>query len=231
MKKFYDKTTNLEWLLFSAEESKYDPEFLHNIKTINEWSSHPLMKRFISKSSKIGDLLNEFFQLLSNMDLYFIKRDGVLVGATLIAKETHIAKVTELKDYIINKKYNNIPLEDFKIDNEQFLNLPDVFKILKNSKKSNLYIEYLLVAPEYHGKGIGTSISTSIKNNIGFFEDINKVGIIQAAIDNENIGSRKALLKNGFKKMLPCETSQSYSTYYFTPRKIQNSKDIIHEKL
>ena len=228
MKSYYDEVTDLEWVTFNRSTAPYDPQYQDFIEQINTWSANENIRKFICQSYRTGTLIDDFFQGLDNTDFFFALRDNELVAATLLSQDTPLSREDQLVDYLYFKRYEDKPQEMVTIEGEEYLDFDDTVDLLNNKNKENTYIEYILVNPKYHGKGIGTAITNCIKRNLDFFSQGKDVGVLQASIDNENIASRKAILKNGFKKMKPHNKKYPFSTYYYC---VQKQRGDSHEKL
>ena len=226
MKSFYDKDRDLTWIHYSSEESVLYDEYENYIQEINSWSYNQNVMKFISYNGDVGNVLREFQEKMNNGEIYFALRNNELVGVIFLSNNDFIAREQELSQYLRYQFYKNEPQEEYSIKNEKYLDFDDTFNILKNKGKS-LYVEYLIVNPKYHGKGIGTAIPVSIKNNLDFFADKDNITLLEASIDNENIASRKAFLKSGFKKMVPCRKSICFTTYYCS---LPHNKSQIEDK-
>jgi len=219
---FYDQETDIEWETFENHE---DEEYLDIINQLDTWTSDKDIQNFIYPTA-LGSTLH-YFCKKDPMKLFFAKSQGKLVAVIALSVRNHIFDEDKLRNYILNKNTTNYD-EQFKIENEEFLEFEDTFSILKNSGKSSLFIDYIVTNPNNRKRGLGTKIIFSIKNNFRFFSS-RDIQLIQADIDNENIASRKAFLKNNFKKMQPCRKSIPFSAYYCNL--INKTEGQTHEKL
>lgn len=100
------------------------------------------------------------------------------------------------------------------------------------------HIEYLVVNPRMQGKGIGTRMIKSIKNNPEYFASNHK-GILFASVEKSNEASKRAFLKNGFEICQPSDIQRSISSgrfdptawstkftkFFFSPRPLVEDKD------
>lgn len=100
------------------------------------------------------------------------------------------------------------------------------------------YIEYLIVDPDLKGRGIGTRMICSLKSNPDFFVD-GHCGTFSAMVENENIGSKRVFIKNGFKVCRPVsaqmlksddpfdlfKVNDVFGKWYFTERTLEDEKN------
>ncbi|MGN0961206.1 MAG: GNAT family N-acetyltransferase [Christensenellales bacterium] len=88
-------------------------------------------------------------------------------------------------------------------------------------------IDYIIVNPELQGKGYGTRMIKSIKDNILYFSNqYNPEGII-SSVEEENISSCKAFESNGFKQIdkNTSSTGRLYKIYYFKSPITKNTEE------
>jgi len=79
-------------------------------------------------------------------------------------------------------------------------------------------IEYIVVNPDAQGRGVGTRMIKSIKDNPMFFTSGKHRGKIQASVKPSNIASQKAFLKNGFRVVKPAKKIPTTLYYRFEYR-------------
>jgi len=223
MRTLIDKDTNLKWVTFDRAEVDYIDEYSNYINQINLWSDNKYMQKYITKDP-IGNDLSNLFKIIKDTDLY-IATDNNEVVATVLIGHTRPLDKQDLLNYINSKAYldKSISLD---IPYENYLDKNDVTNLLKDEDQDNIYIEYLLVNPKYHGKGIATHFYKFMKDNLDFFGGQN-IKYMQASIKEGNIPSRKSVLKNGFKRMKPTTEIPLYSIYYLHLRELEETKENI----
>ena len=164
------------------------------------------------------------FRMINDTDMYFAVRNGEVIALVVLGHDRPIAKKEELIHYI--KEKNNTNIFNFEdILHEEYLDQSQTEEILNNKNQDNVYIEYILVNPKYHGRGTATAFYKLLKDNLEFFKG-NNAKLLQVSIKEENIGSRKAVLKNGFRRLKPVD-EPIYSTYYLHIKPNESTKDII----
>lgn len=229
MRTLIDKENNLEWITFDRTESEYFDKYKDYINQINTWSDNEDMKKFISEDP-IGNEMNFLFQMVDDSDLYLAIKDNEVISAVILGHTRPLAREIEIINYAKEKRYLKKSMFENNI-NEEYLDQSRTEELIRDRYKDNIYIEYLLVNPKYYGRGIATRFYKFLIDNLEFFNGKN-VEILQASIKEENIGSRKAILKNGFRRLKPVYEIPTYSTYYLHLRPNDNLKDNInHEKL
>jgi len=94
--------------------------------------------------------------------------------------------------YILNNKYDNTY---FCYDDNRLIGL--VYLSSPQNEMQDIRIEYLIVNPESQNKGYATRMINSITHNCNYFvgEDC---GRVMASVEEKNLPSRKAFLKNNF---------------------------------
>ena len=226
MRSLIDNESQLEWITFDRAESTFIDEYYEYIKQINSWSNDKYIKEYIS-NNPVGNEMDFWFKLVSDTELYIAKHGYEVVATVLLGHTRPLMNNKELIQYIINKQHQEETITD-TIDHESFLDEDNVIRLLKDREKDNLYVEYIMINPKYHGKGIATRFYKFMKENLEFFNGHN-TKFIQVSIKETNIPSRKAVLKNGFKRMKPTTKIPNYSTYYLHLRK--NTKDKENERI
>ena len=219
MRTFEDN--GIKWINISKYESGRNPLFRQYINIIDTWSNNEPIKKYIY-DGKVGHELESLFKLF-NTNIHFATIDDQLVAVMLTSSHQPLTHFEELKEYIKSGRHS----EDITSDiSEEFLTKQETNVIIDSKDENNLYIEYLVVNPDLHGKGIGTRIFKSIKENPVFFNNnYTDVSFIQTAIHNENIPSRKTVIKNGFKRIKPHKDPLPYSVYYFQLQNQTHSKE------
>ena len=202
----------IEWHSYNRYWANHDPHFREYINEINSWSNNEAIKKYIF-DGKVGHELETLFKLF-NTTLHFATYNDDLIAVMLTGDHQPLSHYEELKEYITSGRHK----ENIESDiNEDFLSLEETNVILNSADDPNLYIEYLVVNPKYHGKGFGTKIFKTLKENIDVFtNNYSDTAFIQTAIHNENIASRKTVIKNGFKRVKPSNNPipLPYSVYY-----------------
>ena len=219
MKTLYDDIDNLNWISFDRYEAKDNPQYDNLISQLNTWSDDPNMKKFITEND-LGEDMDFWFKLVNDTDLFFATNSqDELVSCVLISHSRPLMKKDELLDYIANNHHiHKLPTLD--IPEEKFLTEPEVVDLLLNSDNENIYIEYILVNPKFQGRGIATRFYKKIQENMEFFGGNKDINLIQLSINNENIASRKSIIKNGFKRMKPAYYEDNiYATYFLRVKK------------
>lgn len=226
MRKLIDNVSKLEWITFDRAESAFIDEYSEYIRQINTWSNDKHIKKYISEDP-VGNEIDFLFKMVSDSDLYIAKNGDEVAALVLLGHTRPLVKDEELFDYIANKQHLDKPITD-DISYEEYLDEEDVMGLLKDREKNNIYVEYIMINPKYHGRGIATRFYRFLQDNLDFFGGHDSK-FLQVSIKESNIPSRKAVIKNGFKRMKPTTKFPNYSTYYLHLR--ENIKDKENERL
>lgn len=196
MKRLIDNDVNLTWEIYPTKDVykyyKKNEDLNNTISTLNSWQSENI-NDFITSLYllKLGDFFCE--NLLSSYEL----------------------KNNQGNNLFLLLAYEDKELVGTIILNNQSQNISTDFKLTDNI--NNLRIEYIVVNPDKQNMGIGTRLIKSITKNQSIFSFDTTTNGICADIDNENIPSQKAFLKNHYKIVLPSSHLNNYfSRYYHT---------------
>ena len=138
-----------------------------------------------------------------------------------IASKTPINEI--FREYVVSEKPASMVGKNNLYfcfdDNASFLGLAYMSSPMGNSSYSTL--EYIIVNPEFQGKGIGTRMVKSISTYMDYFNNGNQSGGIISSVEVENIASSRAFLKNNYKVVSAntSDTGREYNVYYLSARK------------
>ena len=232
MKTFYDETDQLTWINFNNNDKlENNPRYKELIEQLNSWQGDKNIEKYVT-DHPLGNDMDFWFKLVQSTDLFLgINNKDEVVSCVMISHNRPLMNENELIKYIVNNHHKKrITIKD--IPEEKYLDEPDTINLLVNADEKNIYIEYIIVNPKYQGRGIATRFYKTIQDNIEFFSGSNNTHLIQLSINHENIASRKAVIKNNFKRMKPHNSADFiYATYYLNlrPHKIPNLQKDIQE--
>ena len=206
MKKLIDNDVHLLWHIYPTKEvaKKYkkDTKFKDITAELNSWESENIDEYITSLAHlKLGNFLCE--NLLSHYEINNNKGSNFYL--LLALQNNEIVGVI-----ILNNNSQNITT-DFKLDNNE----------------NNLRIEYIIVNPNKQNMGIGSRMIKSIINNQDTLSSNKPTNGIVSDIDNENIPSQHAFLKNHFKIVMPSSyLCRYFSRYYYTTRNPNRNNEL-----
>lgn len=224
MKKLVDKN-GFTWTSFNQLETRYSIQYRKNLKEVEKWSDNESIQKYVYEDN-LAHQLETLARYFGMDDLFFVTEPNKhdLIGVMFLSNHATLNDYEQLLNYIENgRQYEDKPSDI----SEDFLNIEETIDIKNNINENILTVEYAIINPNYQGKGIGTMLYKTLKDNIDFFSEYDTPAIIQASIHNENIPSRKTVIKNGFKRIRPIIEDQPYSVYYC---RIKNHEDIHSEE-
>jgi len=193
------------------------------MKEIEKWSDNEAIQNYVYDGN-LSHHVESLFKYIMNTDLYFVTNNNDLIAIVLTSIHSPINDYDQLLEYVKNVRQENNEVGDIS---EDFLDIQETNDLISRDNKNILTIEYTVINPDHQGKGIGTMLYKTIKDNIDFFGEYETPTCIQASIHNDNIPSRKTVIKNGFKRIRPGDNNQPYSVYYC---RIKNKEDIHSEE-
>ena len=103
-------------------------------------------------------------------------------------------------------------------DNADFVGLAYISAPIGQNKHSTL--EYIIVNPEFQRAGIGTKMVKSISTYINYFNNGNECDGIVSSVEQDNIASSRAFLKNNFRVVSAntSDTGRIYNVFYLSAR-------------
>lgn len=206
MREFFDKDTGITWVTpvlskielctprFIDSDQKEIDEFTKELNSDN--CKSPEIDNFIT-----GGMvpLGSFFEWA--LDKYsrpfYAFDDGKLVGSAIINGREYLDTVAmeHYMDYV-EKNKNKYPN-----GMDGFLPLDKARRIFNISTiDNNTDINYLVVIPKAQGRGVGTRMLSSIKNNPSFFSHSLYTQTTSAIVHKNNIASKTIFYRNGFKE-------------------------------
>ncbi len=171
MLEFNDKDYSLQWRIVGIHDLAVCDK---ERDMVNLWAS-PDIKKYLSTYQPVAELFYTYLGRNGNICYCYMDRDSFEGKVS----STDIVKIGEEEKILAGATMLYQPFNE----------------------KDALSIEGLVVNPKLVGKGIATRMVGSIRDNPNVFGNSLHKGDIVAAVNNENIASRKALLKNKFKPM------------------------------
>ena len=213
MKKLVDNQNSLVWHtpeIISVERWGSAISYLEKrqisqlFDQMNGWQSDNIRQFIIGDSDlKLGELCQWFVDHPENYRMFFGFDSGKLAVFTVIENAT-IVDTFGLFDYASYCQMHDVSqVEGYMPINR----INDIFTAAQS--KTGAYIQYLIVAPEMQGRGIGTSAVKSIIGNIN-----DAVSLYSTDIHKENIASQKVFSKNGFARAFIENDDHEGETYY-----------------
>lgn len=193
MESFKDFETDIMW--FKDDESIESNE---NLNQVNSWHNEGIKNFITAGVEKVGDVLHKSAKINGNQFYGYV--DGSLVASAVVnSYELFLGnKDLMLLDHIENCSEK----KDFS-DGHPLLSCGTAYKILN----SGIYtpdhdeVSFIVIDPLKQGKGIGTRVLSSIKNNLGFFAPNSSHYSLSARAHYKNDKSIGILEKNNFHRL------------------------------
>lgn len=144
-----------------------------------------------------------------------------------IASKTPINEI--FREYVVSEKPASLEGKNNLYfcfdDSASFLGLAYISSPMGRNKHSTL--EYLIVNPEFQGKGVGTRMVKSISTYMNYFNNGNQSNGMLSSVEEDNIASSRAFLKNNYKVISSntSDTGRKYNVYYLSARDIVSESD------
>ena len=182
------------------------------------------MERFEDKVNALGWLkyTNEINDL---KDLYSVnKLEHIIDRWTNNSNVEKFVSHGENLSYMFNKFLSDDDGIFYAFEGEKLVGV--AFVSPPNRYYNYSTIEYLVVNPECHGRGIGTRMITSIKENPDYFVGKEHRGSYVAFVHGDNIASQKAFLKNKFQVVKRVDTFFTHHDRYVYHTKKLDGKEL-----
>ena len=192
MKSLIDKKHGILWYL--ADESKETKEINSEL---NHWQSAGI-DRFIINTNEMK--LGAFSRAVQDFQLnkcFFGYIDGELAALVVIHPGDDLKEKYFLMSHIMNTEWGSLKGVQNCLSYEKAKKI-----MMYNNKNNNDTIQYLVVSPERQGRGYGTRIVCSIKDNIDFFAEGSSHNSLSTQIHPQNIASQKVFERNNFKTLV-----------------------------
>lgn len=196
MTKFIDKSTGLNWLIFdykTPHTNKITSQKLNELNQELNSWQSPNIEEFICGDDKLGETLS----VIGNQN----------------AKAFYNNTCCQAFAYINDILVGTAILSTDKSELVQY----------DNQISDRLKINYIIVNPNYVGKGIGTMMISSINNNRRKFSNNTKTKGSVAWVSPQNKASQKAFLKSKFKRYKKMETS--FRSVFYSTNRLYKKKD------
>ena len=193
MESFVDLEREIVW--YKDDDSLDSNE---NLQEVNSWNNDRIKNFITAGAEKVGDMLHKSTKVNGNQFYGFV--DNELVASAVVnSYELFLGnKDLTLYDHISNCDEG----KDYS-DGRPLLSTKKAYKILD----SGIYtpdhdeVSYIVVAPMKQGKGIGTRVLSSIKNNLDFFAPNSSHFSLSARAHYKNDLSVGMLENNNFHRL------------------------------
>lgn len=168
-------------------------------KHINGINSPEITKYVLGPDFKFG--LGEFVKQVSAMrnfhQCYVFEKDKLV--ATFIFSKHRSVYCEHNMFSALQKGDDKARLNEPIANGNNYIDYRSIRRyVLNNLGFNNTMVDYLVVLPEYQGRGIGTRIVSSITRNPEFFGGIVPTNAMLTCIAGDNIPSQKVFNRNGF---------------------------------
>ena len=188
MENFIDDVAEITWY---KDDLSYDANQLNS--ELDSWKSDEI-EEFVTGGTDLGYTLRGITMFADRTEQFYGFIDGKLVSSILLRdKEMETSLQYDLLTHIQNKKRGLNFVEG------KSLSVDKAFELIDTPRYGE--VSYLVVKPEEKGKGYGTRIISSIKNNMGIFLPNNSLDAFCTTINCKNTPSIKAFYKNGLKPL------------------------------
>ena len=204
MQYFFDQERGILWY-----EGDYSIGTQEMSQELNSWDSDGINDYIISRDQmKLGDFTNAL-QDFKTYRRFFGYIDGELSAVVVMNGGDRLKSKNLLLEHIINSDFGTLK------PTKQILSANKAQGIVFNdNNRNNDYILYLIVAPQRQGRGYGTRVVSSIKNNIEFFAKNSLHNSLSTQIHDKNIPSQKVFERNNFHTLnlsfQPCKGLSEY---------------------
>ena len=190
MEKFIDDIAEITWY---KDDLGYDANQLNS--ELDSWKSDEI-NEFVTGGTNLGYMTRGTTMFATGTEQFYGFINNKLVSTVLLRENKLIDE--DLQYQLLTHIQNN--KRGFEFQNKNgIISTDKAFQLLERPDFSE--VSYLIVKPAEQGKGYGTRIVTSIKNNLDFFMPNATLDAFGTTINFENIPSINVFNKNGFKQL------------------------------
>lgn len=193
MESFVDLDRDIVWY---KDDESFDSK--ENLDEVNSWENDGIKNFLTAGVEKVGDMLHKSTKVNGNQ-FYGYVDDKLVVSAVVNSYEL----MTGNKDLTLYDHISNCDEGKDYSDGHPLLSTNKAYKILD----SGIYtpdhdeLSYIVINPISQGKGIGTRVVSSIKNNLDFFAPNSSHFSLSARTHFKNEKCLRMLETNDFKRL------------------------------